>query len=159
MPSRMCSAAAPSMTAWGRVSNCQVPWPGVTTNEEPPSRAMAAWKDAKVRSDGLKNTSPRIFPASARRCGAFSSRSASASKSRISARSKSARSRKRFMQPHSCGNGRERFTQTIDVTFVQDVGRQQSQHLWIAARTCENAFFEECRVHFFGGPGGLEAEQ
>ena len=46
------------MMALGRVSSCQVPWPGVITKEEPPRRAMPAWKDARVRSDGLKNTKP-----------------------------------------------------------------------------------------------------
>ena len=32
---------------------------------------MPAWKEASVRSDGLMNTSPRILPASAWRCGLF----------------------------------------------------------------------------------------
>ena len=62
MPSRTCSAAAPFMIAPMRVSSCQVPCPGVITNEVPPSRAMPDWNDASVRSDGLKNTSPRILP-------------------------------------------------------------------------------------------------
>ena len=40
-----------------------MPLPGVITNEVPPSRAMPAWNEASVRSEGLKNTSPSIFPA------------------------------------------------------------------------------------------------
>ena len=30
---------------------------------------MPAWKDARVRKEGLKNTKPRILPASARGSG------------------------------------------------------------------------------------------
>jgi hypothetical protein len=41
----------------------------VITNELPPSRCMPTWKEASVRSEGLKNTSPKIFPASARGSG------------------------------------------------------------------------------------------
>ena len=44
-----------------RVSSCHVPWPGVITKDEPPRRAIPAWNDARVRSDGLKNTKPRIL--------------------------------------------------------------------------------------------------
>src|SRR5580698_3551568 len=112
-----------------------------------------------VRSDGLKNTSPRILPASARRSGVSCSRPASASRSMISARSKSARSRKRFMRPDSRSDGGERFAQPIDVTFVEDVCGQQSQYLRIAAGAGEDAFLEQRRVHLLGGAGGLEAEQ
>ena len=60
--SRTCSAAAPSMTTPSRVSSCQVPCPGEITNELPPSRAIAAWKEASVRSDGLKKRSASILP-------------------------------------------------------------------------------------------------
>ena len=57
------------MTAPRRVSSCHVPWPAATTNELPPRRAIAACNDASVRSDGLKNSRPRIFPAKAPRLG------------------------------------------------------------------------------------------
>src|ERR1700736_1035216 len=85
MPSRMCSAATPFMMAWSRVSSCQVPCPGVMTNELPPSRAMPAWKDARVRKDGLKKINPRILPASACGCGLTCSDCASARSERVAA--------------------------------------------------------------------------
>ena len=57
------------MTAFNRVSSCQVPWPGVMTKESPPSRDIPTWKDASVRKEGLKNTKPKILPTSACGCG------------------------------------------------------------------------------------------
>ena len=38
-------------------------------SDEPPSRAIAAWNEARVRSDGLKNSSPRTLPGERRRLG------------------------------------------------------------------------------------------
>ena len=67
--SRTCSAAPPFMTAPSRVSTCHVPWPGVTTNAVPPSRCMPAWNEASVRSDGFRNSSPRILPGERGRLG------------------------------------------------------------------------------------------
>src|SRR5579875_3057717 len=66
------------------------------TNEDPPRRAMPAWKEASVRSEGLKNRRPSTLPASACGSGRCSSRRARSSSARISSRSKSARSTKRL---------------------------------------------------------------
>ena len=74
---------------------------GVTLSRKARCRALQlpTWNEASVRSDGLKNTRPRIFPARARGSGCCSRCRASASRSRISSREKSARSRKRFIVP------------------------------------------------------------
>jgi hypothetical protein len=71
--------------------------PAEITNEVPPSFAIAACIDASVRSEGLKKSSPRIFPASACGSGFFCSRSASDRSSTTCSRVRSARSRKLFM--------------------------------------------------------------
>ena len=51
-----------------------VPWPGVITNDDPPSRAMPACIEASVRSDGFRNRARARLPASARAPGARCSR-------------------------------------------------------------------------------------
>src|ERR1700722_523610 len=157
MPSRTCSAAAPSITAPRRVSRRQLPSPAVITNELPPRRAMAAWKEASVRNDGLKNRRPRIFPASAcgwgvdcRDCASFKSAS-------TSSRRKSARSTKRFMRnPYlrrrASGRDRhERIAQEVDVLFLQNVGRQQAYDLRVAAGAGQDAARKERRMHILRG--------
>ena len=83
----------------GRVSSCQVPLPGVITNElEPPSRAMPAWNEASVRSDGFMNSSPSTLPRQRMRLGlrAPDAAPASSSSEQLS-REKSARSMNRRM--------------------------------------------------------------
>ena len=62
---------------------------------------MPAWNDASVRSDGFRNSSPSTLPASACGSGCCCSRCASASRSTISSRGKSARSRSGFMTSQS----------------------------------------------------------
>ena len=81
MASLTCSAAAASITTPSRVSSSQVPCPGEITNALPPSRAIPAWKEARVRSEGLKKRSARIFPFNASGSGWRSSRPARASSS------------------------------------------------------------------------------
>jgi len=80
----------------GRVSSCQVPCPGVMTKESPPSRAMPAWRMPGAQG-GIEENQSEDLPASACGCGLTCSACASANRSRICSRLKSARSRKRFM--------------------------------------------------------------
>src|SRR5665213_404044 len=155
-PSRMCSAAAPSMTAPDRVSNCQVPAPGVITKHEPPSRAMPAWNEDSVRSDGFMNSSPRILPRSACGSGTRSSRCASATSSCTWSREKSARSRKRCM---SAADVEQRPAQQLDVPVAQYIGRQQAQDGGIGAGAGENATLEQCRMNLLGRAHGAQPDQ
>src|SRR5215471_13457649 len=93
--SRTCSAASPSITTPWRDSRPWIDISGEITNAPPPSRIIAAWNDVSVRSDGLKNSSDRTLPSSARGSGLRSSRAAREIRSSISSREKSARSLKR----------------------------------------------------------------
>ena len=95
---------------------------------------MPAWKEASVRSDGLKNTSPRILLASARGSGLSCSACASASRSRTCSRLKSGEIKKALHADIFARASLKR----IHVAFVQDVGRQQTQNVRIAAGAGED---------------------
>src|SRR5207237_1427357 len=108
MPSRTCSAAAPSITTPGRVSSCQLPRPGLMTKELPPRRAMAAWKEASVRSEGVRNSSARIRPASARGAGGYSRRRAGPRVERRAPRHEAAREELRLGSSRGAGGAQPR---------------------------------------------------
>src|SRR3954465_2113293 len=118
------------MTAPRRVSSCHVPLPADTTKEFPPSRAMAAWKEASVRSDGLKNNNPRIFPVSACGSGRACSRSASCNSSTTCSRDRSARSRKFCIGLKIF----QRRAQLVDVFLFENESGKQAQNGRIARR-------------------------
>src|SRR6185436_1915664 len=101
---------------------------GEITNAPPPSRIIAAWNDDSVRSDGLKNSSASTLPSSARGSGCLSSRPASAMRSWISSREKSARSLKRRI-----GQVLQGGSQFLHVLGLQYQRRQQPQHVRIGA--------------------------
>ena len=61
-----------------------------------PQAVIAAWNDASVRSEGLRNSRDSTFPRSASGSGCVSSRLASSSRDWISSLLKSARSLKAF---------------------------------------------------------------
>ena len=83
--SAMFSAVSPSITASGSNSSLWMNPSGAITNDPPPSRVIAAWKDAWVRKEGFRNKSARTFPSSARGSGRSRSRAASATISRMAA--------------------------------------------------------------------------
>src|SRR6056297_804810 len=164
--SLMCSAAEPSITMPCRVSKPWMDMSGEITNEPPPRRTMAAWKEARVRRLGERNSSESTLPSSARGSGFSSSRPARVMSSAISSRSSSARSLNVFMV--SFRSGRlgirnleisERLRQTLDVAGIDHVGRQQPQHGGIAAGPREYVTLEQRVAHLRRGHRAAQAEQ
>src|SRR5690606_12301829 len=153
MPSRMCSARSPSITAPVRVSSCQVPAPGVMTNELPPRRAMPAWNEASVRRLGFMNKRPSTLPARACGRGERSRRLASATRSRTATGSKSARSMKRFIVVYgwTClSEPLQRGGEQIDLGLLEGEWRQQAQHVRIAAGAGEDVLFHQRLLQLAG---------
>src|SRR5688572_729163 len=111
---------------------------GEITNEPPPSRIIAAWNDDSVRSDGLRNNSDSTLPSSARGSGFASRREASAMRSLISSREKSARSLKRRIGQFLQGG-----SQALYVFGRENQRRQQAQHVRIGARADEDVAREQ----------------
>src|SRR5690606_40399780 len=152
MPSRMCSARSPSITTPLRVSSCQVPAPGVMTNELPPSFDMPAWNEASVRRLGFMNSRPSTLPDSACGRGERSRRLARATRSRTATGSKSARSMKRFIVVVrvDLSEPLERGGEQVDLGLLQGVGRQQAQHVRIAAGAGEDVLFHQRLLQLAG---------
>src|SRR6056297_3868002 len=164
--SLMCSAAEPSITMPCRVSRPWMDMSGEITNEPPPRRTMAAWKEARVRRLGERNRSESTLPSSARGSGFSSSRPASVISSAISSRSKSARSLNVFMLSFRSKrlfvanlDVGERLRQVLDVAGVDHVGRQQPQHGGIAAGAREYVTLEQRVAHPRRGHRAAQAEQ
>src|SRR5690606_22578468 len=152
--SRTCSAATPSITMPLRDSRPWIDISGEITNEPPPSRTIAAWNDASVRSDGLRNRSDSTLPSSARGSGCFSSRAASSSSPTTSSREKSARSLKRFIaELLQCGG------QQLHVRALEHERRQEPQDVRVRARARQDVPLEQRVAHLRGGRRGLEAQQ
>src|SRR5262249_9507601 len=118
---------------------------GEITNAPPPSRIIAAWNDDNVRSDGLKNSNDSTLPSSARGSGCLSSLPASAMRSLISSREKSARSLKRRIGQVLQGVG-----QFLHVLGSKDQRRQQPQHVRVGAGAGEDVALQQ-RVANRGG--------
>src|SRR6516165_12178531 len=152
--SRTCSAASPSITTPCRDSRPWIDISGEITNAPPPSRIIAAWNDDSVRSDGLRNKSDSTLPASARGSGLRSSRSASAIRSWISSREKSARSLKRRIVQVLQG-----CAQALHMLGSQDQRRQETQHVWVRARAGQDVAREQRVSHRGGFRLGLQAQQ
>src|SRR5690348_10057462 len=127
---------------------------GEITNEPPPSRSMAAWNDDRVRSDGLKNSSDKTLPSSARGSGLASSRAASAMSSLISSREKSARSLKRRI-----GQFLQGLRQALYVFGREYERRQEPQHVRIGAVADEDIAREQGIADGRGLWLRLQAEQ
>src|SRR5690606_18172005 len=152
--SRTCSAATPSITMPLRASSPWIDISGEITNEPPPSRTIAAWNDASVRSDGLRNRSDSTLPSSARGAGFFSSRAASSSSARTSSCEKSARSVKRCISAL-----RQRGGQKRDVLAGEHERRQKAQNVRIRARARQDVPREQRVAHLRCGRRRLQAEQ
>src|SRR4051812_48293924 len=107
---------------------------------------MAAWKEAKVRSEGLKNSRPRIFPASACGSGRTCSRSASCNSSTTCSRDRSARSRKFCigLKIFQCR------AQPVDVFLFEYEGGQQTQNGWISRRARQDVLGQQRLLYFLG---------
>src|SRR4051812_26106647 len=134
------------MTAPRRVSSCHVPWPAEITKEDPPRRAIAAWKEASVRRLGLKNSRPRILPANACGSGCFCSRSASVSSSTTCSRERSARSKKLFILKID-----ESRSQPVDVFLFENEGGQQPQDRRVPRGAGQDVFREQRLLHVLRG--------
>ena len=157
MPSRMCSAAAPSITAPARVSSCQLPWPGLITNELPPRRAMPAWKEASVRSEGLKNSRPEDLAGQRLRLRLLLQPPRERQQGEHFVAPKSARSIKRFMEfveaAHQATIAVNAARNRSTCSSSQDIRRQQAQDLRVGAGAGENAAREKLPPAF-ASPGG-----
>src|SRR5690606_31102855 len=152
--SRTCSAATPSITMPRGGSSPWIDGSGEITNAPPPSRTSAAWNDASVRSDGLKNNSDSTLPSSARGSGCFSSRAARSSSARTSSCGKSARSLKRFIRELLQRGG-----QKLHVRALEHERRQEPQDVRIGARARQDVPREQRVAHLRGGRRGLEPQQ
>ena len=150
---------APSITTPSRVSICQVPLPGVITNEAPPSRAMPLWNEASVRSDGFMNSSPSTLPANACGSGRASSRRASSSKrEQLVAR----KIRQIDEPPHGrlqapMSSSASRSSSTCGC--FEHEGRQQPQDARIGAGAGEDAALEQRGVDLLRRPAGAKSDQ
>ena len=99
---------------------------------------MAAWNEASVRSDGLRNSSDSTLPRSAAGSGCLSSRLASSSRAAISSLAKSARSLNAFMcipLTGSVSDRLERLREPVDVFWLQYERCENAQHMRVAAGT------------------------
>src|SRR5215471_7009865 len=152
--SRTCSAASPSITTPWRDSRPWIDISGEITNAPPPSRIIAAWNDVSVRNEGLKNSSDRTLPSSARGSGLRSSRAAREIRSSISSREKSARSLKRRI-----GQVLQRSGEPLHVLGGKNQRRQQPQHVRVGARAGQDVAREQRVAHDRRLRLRLQAEQ
>src|SRR5690606_12905278 len=152
--SRICSAAAPSMTMPLRDSRPWIDISGETTNAPPPRRIIAAWNDVSVRSDGLRNRSDSTLPSSARGPGCRSRRRARSISPRISSLEKSARSLKRCI-----ADLLERGSEQLDVLPLENERRQEPDDVRIRARADQDVPLEQRVADFRRGGRRLQSEQ
>ena len=118
---------------------------------------MPAWKEASVRSEGLRNSSPRILPASALRLGPSSRGAAPASSSASDLLAREVRQIEEALHVGQARSSASRSMSTCSSSRMK--GGSSRRHVAVARRAREDVALQQLALDLLGRAAGAQPEQ